>query len=93
MNENDDSYWIMRDDDQIEELKTISRRIFFEASLGYIFSNIFTKWNDRHYEYHLLMNAYQLIFNRLILNQRKKKKAKFDKENERETHELKLESK
>ena len=33
LDENDDSYWKMRDDDQIEELKIISRRIFVEASL------------------------------------------------------------
>ena len=30
----------MRDDDQIEELKTISRRIFVEASLGYLLKYI-----------------------------------------------------
>ena len=33
LDENDDPYWKMRDDDQIEELKIISRRIFVEASL------------------------------------------------------------
>ena len=33
LDENDDSYWKRRDDDQIEDLKIISRRIFVEASL------------------------------------------------------------
>ena len=38
--ENDDFYWKMREDDQIEEIKIISRRIFVQASLRSLFKYI-----------------------------------------------------
>ena len=82
----------MRDDDQIEELKIISRRIFVQASLRSLLKYIH-EMRRSSLRVSSIDEYLSINFKSMILDQRKKKKAKFDKENERETHELKSESK